>query len=614
MDPAKIEFLFGSLPARVDPDDPETLRILLDEGFGSPFASEDWDDEEDNEDDDEDDDEEAMEAVNRLLRRLVADQIATGSPPEVWATAQRLLGLGLDGAGVLQNLSFAFSRVMGELFGDEVDEEERELDPALYAEELDRLPLPTVGAVLEELVGAVREEPGIPLAELIPVVTARLGSGMRRKDVVGWVDEVFGMAVLGEDGPLAILAPSRVVHPGSLIGGVTLSRRLTGEEQRAGVLVLGADLALFGRAGPAELAGGGRLEPVETGGGDLGWRGPGGWLGGFEAEGLLAVTVTTGTDGARITLAAVAEPPAIDPELVGAVRAAYDREVEGPGLPVDAESIILHLILARPGVFSRPQPPLSDLTAAAGLEERGQLFAHGAEVWARGRQLEQAELVAGELPRERDRRAALAILALASQEEPDPAGLVDALDVLHDQALVSVVAEGLLGIEDAGEDLERTAAFAGALLGAGEGEDSAPALWLAALVAERRGEPLAAQALLEEALAAEPGWGPVNDRLAWYRSDRGDAAGAVALWRRVGIDPRSVPELRVVERMGRPGGGVGLGRNEPCWCGSGRKFKQCHLDRTVLPPLPERFEWLYGKPVAYMSGGGRSGRSWRSWP
>ena len=22
-----------------------------------------------------------------------------------------------------------------------------------------------------------------------------------------------------------------------------------------------------------------------------------------------------------------------------------------------------------------------------------------------------------------------------------------------------------------------------------------------------------------------------------------------------------------------------LGRNEPCWCGSGRKYKRCHLDR-----------------------------------
>src|SRR5258708_23615381 len=28
------------------------------------------------------------------------------------------------------------------------------------------------------------------------------------------------------------------------------------------------------------------------------------------------------------------------------------------------------------------------------------------------------------------------------------------------------------------------------------------------------------------------------------------------------------------------------GRNEPCWCGSGKKFKKCHLDRELAPALP----------------------------
>ena len=26
-----------------------------------------------------------------------------------------------------------------------------------------------------------------------------------------------------------------------------------------------------------------------------------------------------------------------------------------------------------------------------------------------------------------------------------------------------------------------------------------------------------------------------------------------------------------------------LGRNKPCWCGSGRKYKVCHLGRETLP-------------------------------
>ena len=29
-----------------------------------------------------------------------------------------------------------------------------------------------------------------------------------------------------------------------------------------------------------------------------------------------------------------------------------------------------------------------------------------------------------------------------------------------------------------------------------------------------------------------------------------------------------------------------LGRNDPCWCGSGKKFKKCHLNREIADPLP----------------------------
>ncbi len=43
-----------------------------------------------------------------------------------------------------------------------------------------------------------------------------------------------------------------------------------------------------------------------------------------------------------------------------------------------------------------------------------------------------------------------------------------------------------------------------------------------------------------------------------------------------------------------------LGRNEPCWCGSGKKYKRCHLNRETQRPLGrqeerERFDSLYEK-------------------
>ncbi len=45
---------------------------------------------------------------------------------------------------------------------------------------------------------------------------------------------------------------------------------------------------------------------------------------------------------------------------------------------------------------------------------------------------------------------------------------------------------------------------------------------------------------------------------------------------------------------------IDLGRNDPCWCGSGRKFKHCHLGQPPTFPLPERVGWLCRKAVQYL--------------
>ena len=41
------------------------------------------------------------------------------------------------------------------------------------------------------------------------------------------------------------------------------------------------------------------------------------------------------------------------------------------------------------------------------------------------------------------------------------------------------------------------------------------------------------------------------------------------------------PEKKEVSRLQ-------IGRNDPCWCGSGRKYKHCHLDRENQTPIPFR--------------------------
>lgn len=53
--------------------------------------------------------------------------------------------------------------------------------------------------------------------------------------------------------------------------------------------------------------------------------------------------------------------------------------------------------------------------------------------------------------------------------------------------------------------------------------------------------------------------------------------------------------------------GRGTGRDEPCWCGSGRKFKHCHLGEPELVPLPDRVGWLCRKAIQYLERRGRDG-------
>lgn len=128
---------------------------------------------------------------------------------------------------------------------------------------------------------------------------------------------------------------------------------------------------------------------------------------------------------------------------------------------------------------------------------------------------------------------------------------------------------------------------------------SRPALrWLRGKAHERRGEIDSAEAVFESALSLDPSC-PLNlTSLARYAADRGDAERAISLLRRAGIPDGH--ELIELLQQYVPAARIGLGRNERCWCGSGRKYKVCHLNREQLP-LEERAAWLYQKATFDLS-------------
>ena len=123
-----------------------------------------------------------------------------------------------------------------------------------------------------------------------------------------------------------------------------------------------------------------------------------------------------------------------------------------------------------------------------------------------------------------------------------------------------------------------------------------PALrWLRANAYERLGDLEQAEASFHAAESLDPSWPLTLMSLARYASDRGDAERGLALLRRAEAPPDH--ELVALLEHFRSAPRPGLGRNQRCWCGSGRKYKVCHLHREQLP-LAERAAWLYQKAGA----------------
>ncbi|GLV08481.1 hypothetical protein MyChFU_18010 [Mycobacterium intracellulare subsp. chimaera] len=120
-----------------------------------------------------------------------------------------------------------------------------------------------------------------------------------------------------------------------------------------------------------------------------------------------------------------------------------------------------------------------------------------------------------------------------------------------------------------------------------------PALrWLRAKAHEALGDMEEGEAALHAAESLDSSWPLTLLSLVRYASDRSDAERGLALLRRAGA-PHDHELVQLLERF-RVAPRSDLGRNQRCWCGSGRKYKVCHLNREQLP-LDQRAAWLYQK-------------------
>jgi SEC-C motif len=279
------------------------------------------------------------------------------------------------------------------------------------------------------------------------------------------------------------------------------------------------------------------------------------------------------------------------------------------------------LCVEDPTAFTEPQPPLCEIVAEHGLAYRGEWLALG------GFDFKRWDLERG-----------CAQLAERHDLDPDDAFALYMLVKLynHVRLLLVVTADPDEPLEDAlaaaresaaGRELDRVADLVGEFGGAladpllaellvdetvGTDREGAAALgvfaellepkvpptarvafrWLRAAALERIGDIDAAERELLAAESMDVDWPLLLLDLARIASDRGDAERGLALLRRAGAEPDH-PLLELLEWC-RAEPRRDLGRNELCWCGSGRKYKKCHLGREELP-LAARATWLYAK-------------------
>ncbi|HZT67241.1 MAG TPA: SEC-C metal-binding domain-containing protein [Acidimicrobiales bacterium] len=577
MDPVKVSVLFDELPGWADPDDREDRAALLADRLGIP------------------EDASSGELFRLAVYETVATQIAEEDPPEVWATASRLLDAGLDRESVLGQLVMALlPRLSAAVGGQEP------FDRDAYVDALTRLPLPSVEELEELLCSLVRRHQPVGFDDLEEMASAELGYALEEEPYRSLMDRVTE-ELTDPDGPLLLLCGDRVVDPNALCAGAVLTHRLSDTERALGFLSVSVDLAGFNRLDTPVLAGS-ELDVISAEPGHVAWHGPEGWLDPYPTGALLAVRAVDGS----VSIEVVSDDPEPDPSLVAALRAVYDAEVDEPGLPVPVEDLVCGLLADDRNRFASPQAPLRDLIEAAGLELRGSEVAHDRSVWQQARTTARIGRIVDALDTP-DSTRALEVLEAFDQGDRDPQVLRRALANLADLEVADVVAAELLDEDDAAP-AEEVAAFADALVGAARRPgEVAPARWLAALAAERAGDVHAAEALLHLAVEAGPGWEPAVDRLAWYLSDRGRAAEAARLWRSIGLTHADSDDLSTVEPLARAAGPK-LGRNDPCWCGSGRKHKVCHLGEPPALPLPDRVGWLARKAVAYLERAGGQAR------
>lgn len=352
-----------------------------------------------------------------------------------------------------------------------------------------------------------------------------------------------------------------------------------------------------------------------------------GWLD-HVAGGWATLTIRAGT----VSIAACAEPPTATSAQIAAVRTAFDvvvsrdrRDDVWDESPPDRRFIGVSELTQeaiwtdRQAFVAGPIPPLPALVEAAGFEAADGLVAASGfdwdefRLWQRVNRLKITyRLESGQARRVIDVVPIISSV-IATESTPDEVEAGRIAELL-DEAHVSVAALDELFRDGSTPRSVRAVVDAVAAQCALRGERTpSGVVWAQSTLALTAGDATTAARLIDEAVAAGTNDFMVLVEAAEFAADRGDATAALSLLLRAGIEPydgdrsdrwspaptKAQRLLDEVSEYARPPRKREVGRNDPCPCGSGRKYKACH-QRQSGHALSDRSPWLYEKALRYV--------------
>ncbi len=356
-----------------------------------------------------------------------------------------------------------------------------------------------------------------------------------------------------------------------LLDGTVFTRRLTAHEIEDDSLLTLTDLSVLDADVPFAASDGTELESDPDGG--MVWLAEGA-LQGFSEGDLVAVRRTAGT----VTFGAVESVGSGEREadLLAEAYTWYTRE-RGEGVGVPLIPVVLYALEVDREAFRAPVPPVGDLLAMRELQFDGEL------VGPVGVDLES--------PFDDDFDEAMATLIADYQLDEccvmELTSLIIAAmsSVDRDEAkrLTRSLEHGMVPYafgEWASEWLtpEQGEAFFEALVGhAGRSGWVRAGYGLWQLMCWEAAE---AKRQLESALAADPDNPIARLELAYMALAENDFPRIISLLSRFEGEPHPLLALALQFRPAT----AATGRNEPCPCGSGRKYKACHLGKVTVEP------------------------------